>query len=241
MHIWRPGRAEHGRIPATQPARERAVAVREAPRDGAAGVWTAAPRGGGAHARAISRVRRPAPRLRADLLRRLRTRLAARVFLQDALLLPELPPEAGTALRRVGRGAGPRARGAPAVRLHHSAALAPDVRGAPRLARGAVPHRGAAAGRGLRRGGAGRAARADPLRADFRGPGELQSARACSGCRRRIRCRWDVHRAAAGARRPACRRVSACGARVSGQGAGDPGRVAIAPARLAPLRRVFGA
>jgi hypothetical protein len=50
-----------------------------------------------------------------------------------------------------------------------------------------------------------------------------------------------LNRAAAGARRPACRRVSACAARVSGQGAGDPGRVAIALARLAALRRVLGA
>jgi hypothetical protein len=51
----------------------------------------------------FSRMRRPALRLRAHPLRRVRPRSASRLSLQDALLLPELPPEACPRLWRVGR------------------------------------------------------------------------------------------------------------------------------------------
>ncbi len=98
-------------------ARKPAVAVRGAPCQRAARRRTLAARGRGSGDRALHRVRRPALWLCPHLLRRLRPRLPARVLVQNEVLLPELPPEARAALRRLGRGERARAGGAPPVRV----------------------------------------------------------------------------------------------------------------------------
>ncbi len=61
-----------------------------------------------------------------QLLRRLSARVSARVLVQDALLLPELPPEARAAVRRMGRAERAGARSAPAVGVHTAATPAAD-------------------------------------------------------------------------------------------------------------------
>src|SRR5712691_937970 len=122
-------------LPPAQSAREPAMAVREPACEGAARGRADTARDRAARNRAIPQVRRPASRLCAHLLRRLRARLPARLLLQDALLLPELSPETGARVRRVGRRERPRARGVPAVRVHRAAAAAPDLRPASGMAR----------------------------------------------------------------------------------------------------------
>ncbi len=97
--------------------------------------------------------------------RRLRARLAARVLVQDTLLLPELPSEARASLRRMGRGERSCAGASPAVRLHRASARSTLLCKAPRVARGAVPHRGAAARACVRRGASSRQAGTDRVRA----------------------------------------------------------------------------
>ena len=133
-------------------------------------------------------------------------------YVQDPIFLPELPPEARAALRRVGRAQRARAGGTSAVRVHAAQAAAPDFQPAPGVAGRVVPYRCAAAGRCVRRSRPGRPPGPDPVRADLRGPGQLQSAPACACRRRRVRRRGRVHRAAGGARSAACRGLSARGA-----------------------------
>lgn len=109
-----------GDLSSAQAARKPAVAVRAPAPAGAARLRPRAARRREERARALSRLRRPAPGLRAHPLRGVRPRPAARFFLQDALLLPELPPEARPRLGRLGRAVRAAARGAPAVRLHRA-------------------------------------------------------------------------------------------------------------------------
>ena len=84
-------------LPPAQSARKPTVAVREAARKQVARGGPAAARGRRASARARSRLRRPTLRLCPHLMQCLWTRLPARLLLQDALLLPELPPCFSTA------------------------------------------------------------------------------------------------------------------------------------------------
>src|SRR5437667_10341926 len=92
--------------------------------------------------RALPQRRRPAPRFRARVLLRMPSRLSARVFVQGAVFLPELPPEARARLWGLGRGKRSCARTSPAIRLHRAANAAADLLAQARTARGAVPYRG---------------------------------------------------------------------------------------------------
>ena len=160
-------------------ALEPAVAMREAPCRGVARlgarVESTLARSRTASHRALHRLRRSARGLCAHLLRHLPPRVPARLLMQDPLLLPELPPEARVALRRMGRAERARARGAPPVCVHAAQTSAPDIQPSPGVAGRAVPHRRAAAERCVRRGRPRRPAAPDPVRADLRGPGQLQS------------------------------------------------------------------
>src|SRR5450759_2985183 len=108
------GRAVSPALAALEPA----VAMREAPCGGTARVWPNGASARGASDRALHHLRRPARGLRAHLLRCLPARVPARLLVQDAHLLPELPPEARAAVGRVGRAKRTSTRGAPAVRVH---------------------------------------------------------------------------------------------------------------------------
>ena len=113
-------------------------------------------------------------------------------------------------------------------------------RPAPGVAGRTVPHRGPVACRGMRRSGAGYASGADPVRAELRGLGELQPARARAGRGRSVPSGWTVRAPSRGSRRASCGRFSARGARVSGR----EGRHFRGPAHQASrlaLQRVLGA
>lgn len=85
----------------------------------------------------------------------------------------KLPSVARTPVRRVGRGYRSRARASPPVRLYRAAARAPLLCHAPRVAGGALPHRGTTAFTRVRRGVARRQARTDRVCSDLRRLGQL--------------------------------------------------------------------
>src|SRR5712691_2041246 len=101
--------------------------------------------------RALPQMRRSAPRVRARLLSRMPSRLPARVFVQGAVFLPEMSPEARARLWGLGRGKRSWARTSPAIRLHRAANAAADLFAQARTARGAVPYRRAIAAPSLYR------------------------------------------------------------------------------------------
>src|SRR5947199_5481507 len=75
--------------------------------------------------RALPQMRRPAPRVRARVLPRMPSGLPARVFVQGAVFLPELSPEARARLWGLGRGKRSCARTSPAI--HRAANAAADL------------------------------------------------------------------------------------------------------------------
>src|SRR6266540_7504356 len=117
--------------------------MRRSPRGGTAirGALAAAARR--ARDRTLPEMRRSAPRVRAHLLSRMPSRLPARVFLQGAVFLPELSPEARARLWGLGRAERASCGAASAIRLHRTSDVATYFLPQARIARGAVPYRGA--------------------------------------------------------------------------------------------------
>src|SRR6266704_3109336 len=115
--------------------------MRRSPPGGTAIRGAPAAAAGRARHRALPQMRRCAPRVRTRVLPRMPSRLPARVFLQGAVFLPELSPEARARLWGLGRAERASCGAASAIRLHRTSDVATYFLPQARIARGAVPYR----------------------------------------------------------------------------------------------------